>query len=124
MHLLLRTGFVVSAMAIASPLNAFAQAVTIFDGTYAGVSLTTNGTTGMCTVKSPVPGMLTISGGNAKTQQGDEVYQGAVNAQGALQLHSARGTLMYGKVDATGAATAGINIGMHGCTYNFAWKKK
>jgi hypothetical protein len=55
MRTVFRTGFMVSAMALAAPLAAWAQAVTTFDGTYGGVSLTTNGAGETCTVKSPVP---------------------------------------------------------------------
>jgi hypothetical protein len=71
-----------------------------------------------------VPGPLMISGGNATTKQGDAAYQGSVTAQGALSLHTPSGTLMYGKIDASGSATAGVTVGTRGCTYNFAWKKK
>jgi hypothetical protein len=119
----LRGGFVVSAMALAMPISAQAQAVTSFDGTYAGVSLTTNGGNVACAAKAPVPAPMTISGGNATTKQGDITYQGAVNAQGTLQLHTPAGTLMYGKVEASGAASAGVTVG-HNCTFSFAWKKR
>jgi hypothetical protein len=61
------TALAVSAMALAAPINALAQAVTSFDGTYAGVSLTTSGNGHSCAAASPVPGPLTISDGNAHT---------------------------------------------------------
>jgi hypothetical protein len=124
MRILVCSGFVVSVMALVAPAGALAQAVTSFDGTYAGASLSASGATAACSVKSPVPAPLIISGGNARTQQGEAAYQGSVNAQGVLQLHTPAGTLMYGKIDASGAATAGVTVGGHNCTYSFAWKKK
>jgi hypothetical protein len=124
MRILVHSGFMVSLMALAAPVSAVAQTVTSFDGTYGGVSLSTNNTGVGCTVRSPVPAPLIISGGSAKTQQGEAVYQGTVNAQGKLSLHTPSGTLMSGKIDASGAATAGVTIGGHACTYYFAWKKK
>jgi hypothetical protein len=123
MRILIRGVFMVSTMALAAPVSAIAQAVTSFDGTYGGVSLTTNGANVACAAKSPVPAPLSISSGNATTKQGDVTYQGTVNAQGTLQLHTPAGTLMYGKVEASGAATAGVTVG-HNCTFSFAWKKK
>jgi hypothetical protein len=124
MCMLFRTALVASAMALAGPIGAQAQAVTTFDGTYVGVSMSANGAITSCTVKSPVPAPLTIAGGNATTKQGETNFQGTVNAQGTLQLHAPSGTLMFGKVDASGAATAGVTVGGHSCTYSFAWKKR
>jgi hypothetical protein len=121
--MLFRISLAASAMAIAAPIGAEAQGVASFDGTYAGVSLTASGSGHSCAPRSPVPGPLTISGGNAKTAQGEATFQGSVSAQGGLSLHSALGTLMTGKVDASGAATAGLTTG-HDCTYSFTWKKR
>jgi hypothetical protein len=123
MRTLFRIGLAVSAMALAAPVTARAQAVTNFDGNYGGVSLTASGGSHACTVASPVPGPLTISGGNAKTAQGQAVFQGTVTAQGGLTLHSPLGTLMTGRIDPSGAVTAGMTVGQ-GCTYSFAWKKR
>jgi hypothetical protein len=96
--------------------------VTGFDGHYGGVSLTASGNR-TCVAASPVPGPLTISGGNANTTQGPSAFQGTVNAQGVLSLHSAMGTPMSGKIDGSGTATAGLTLGS-GCTYSFTWKKR
>jgi hypothetical protein len=123
MRTLFRIGLAVSAMTLATPVAAQAQAVTNFDGSYGGVSLTASGSGHSCAAASPVPGPLTISGGTAKTAQGQVVFQGTVNAQGGLTLHSTLGTLMIGRVDPSGNATAGLTIGQ-GCTYSFAWKKR
>jgi hypothetical protein len=123
MQLLFRTALAVSAMAITAPVGAWAQAAAGFDGTYGGVSLTASGSGHSCAASSPVPGPLTISGGSAKTAQGQAVFQGTVNAQGALNLHSALGTVMTGKIDQSGNATAGLTTG-HDCTYSFAWRKR
>jgi hypothetical protein len=123
MRALFRIGWAVSAMALAPPVGALAQAVTSYDGNYGGVSLTASGSGHACAAASPVPGPLAISGGNAKTAQGQAVFQGPVNAQGGMSLHSAMGTLMTGKIDASGIATAGLTIGQ-GCVYSFTWKKR
>jgi hypothetical protein len=123
MRMLSSVALVAAVMAIAAPISARAQAVARFDGTYAGVSLTTSGSGHSCEASSPVPAPLTISGGNAKTQQGQAVFQGTVSAQGALSLRSALGTVMTGKIDAGGTASAGLNTG-HDCTYSFTWKKR
>ena len=123
MRTLFRIGLAVSAMALAAPVAARAQAVTNFDGSYGGVSLTASGSGHSCAAASPVPGPLTISAGNARTAQGQAVFQGTVTAQGGLSLHSPMGTLMTGRIDPSGTATAGLTIGQ-GCTYSFAWKKR
>ena len=123
MRVLFRIRLAASAMAIAAPIGAQAQGVANFDGNYAGVSLTASGSGHSCAPRSPVPGPLTISASNAKTAQGEATFQGTVSAQGGLSLHSALGTLMTGKVDASGSATAGVTLGQ-GCTYSFTWKKR
>jgi hypothetical protein len=123
MGMLLRMALPVAVVVIVAPVCAQAQAVASFDGTYAGVSLTASGSGHSCAAASPVPAPLTITGGNARTQQGQALFQGAVSAQGGLTLHSALGTVMTGKVDAGGAASAGLTTG-HDCTYSFTWKKK
>jgi len=124
MRLFFCTSLAIWAMALAAPVGAQAQAVTSFDGTYVGVLLTTSNSVASCSVKSPVPAALMISGGTATTKQGEASFQGIVNAPGTLQLHRPGGTLMSGKVDTGGTATAGVTVGARGCTYSFAWKKR
>jgi hypothetical protein len=119
--MLFRIAVTIWAIAIAVP--ALAQAVTGFDGQYGGVSLTTNGGSRACVAASPIPGPLTISGGNANTTQGQSVFQGTVSVQGVLSLHTAVGTLMTGKIDGGGTATAGVTVGQS-CVYSFTWKKR
>jgi hypothetical protein len=123
MHRLFRIGLVVSAMALAAPLGAFAQAVTSFDGTYGGVSLTASGSGHACAAASPVPAPLVISGGNVTTTQGQASFSGTVTPDGHMTLHTPLNSMMSGKVDSSGAASAAVTTS-HDCTYSFVWKKR
>ena len=110
-------------MAIALP--ALAQAVNGFDGTYAGTSLQASGTAKGCTVSSPIPRPLTISGGVARLAmgaQGDMVFQGTVNAQGMLSMKGNVGGLLTGTVSSTGMANGQVSGGL--CSYTMAWRKQ
>ena len=123
MQMLCRISLAASAMAIAAPIGAQAQAVTSFDGSYAGVSLTASGSGHSCAAASPVPAPLTISGGNATTVQGQASFQGTVTAQGVLSMKTGMGSIMTGKVDAGGGASAAVTTS-HDCTYSFTWRKR
>jgi hypothetical protein len=102
--------------------TALAQSVASFDGTYVGVSATA---TYGCTPPTPVPRPLTIKNGAAQFPgglNGDLIFQGIVTTQGALLLRSTTGTMLSGKVDASGKITGRYGIG--DCLIALIWQKQ
>ena len=122
MRPLFRIWPMLSAMMIALPMVAAAQ-TTAFDGTYIGVSI--QGTGGRsCTPSAPAPRPLTIAGGNARLVIGisSSVFQGPIDPQGGLRLHSGHGALLTGQVDASGNASGQILL--EHCAYQMTWRKR
>jgi hypothetical protein len=120
---LMRQLILVTAVAIALPVGAArAQAVTTYDGTYKGVSLTTSGGNRECVAPTPVPGTLTIANGVVQwAGAGGAAYQGTVTAQGIVSARSGKGGVFTGKVEG-GKVSGGTNYGAN-CTGNFVWQK-
>jgi hypothetical protein len=106
--------------------TALAQSVTLFDGTYVGVSATaTYGCTPPPPTPPPVPGPLTIKNGAAQFTgglNGDLFFQGIVTTQGALLLRSTTGTILSAKVDASGKITGRFGVG--DCLIALIWQKQ
>jgi hypothetical protein len=120
---LMRLVILATAMAIALPVGAaLAQAVTTYDGTYKGVSLTMTGGNRECVAPGPVPGMLRITNGAVEFPgAGGVTYQGTVTAQGTVSARSPKGGIFTGKVEG-GKVSGGTNYGAN-CTGNFVWQK-
>jgi hypothetical protein len=123
----------IAACMLATPVAAQAPAptTTAFDGTYVGVSRTFEGNiygdvriqTRGCTPGGQ-PGPLTIAGGVAR-YNGSTVnritYEGSVNAQGVLVMHSPRSARIDAQIDAHGTVT-GRATG--DCNYQLVWQKE
>jgi hypothetical protein len=121
MNISLRALMVILTVAFAFPQIASAQAVTSFDGTYKGVSNTTNG--GHCVAAGAVPPPMTISNGEAQFVgglSGNITWRGTVTAQGYLTMRSNTGALESGKI-AGGKVTIGSSNGP--CTITSVWQK-
>ena len=124
MRTLLQIGLTVSAIAITAP--AWAQSVTMFDGTYNGVSSVAAGGGSRCFPSTPIPRPLTIKNGAVSWGAGltgDTIFQGSVTAQGALTAKADNGIHVYGKIDPTGKITAG-STGSGSCTITSIWQKQ
>jgi hypothetical protein len=109
------------AAALAMPISAHAQAVTTYDGTYNGVSITGTG----CTPPVLIPRPLTINNGTAQFAgglTGTLVFQGSVTPQGSLTMRSSTASVVTGRIDPAGKVTAGT--GGVGCTMMYVWQKK
>jgi hypothetical protein len=111
-------------IAITIPLTVYAQGVTTYDGTYAGVSLTASGGNRSCSAPAPVPSTLTIRNGAVQfaSINPSNPYQGTVTAQGALTARTGLGGVFTGKVEA-GKITGGTTYG-GSCALNFVWQKR
>ena len=119
MPALFRIGLAVSAMVLAAPLHARAQAA--FDGTYIGVSGATGqgGTVNCPPVPTPAP--LTISAGTVRSAVADS-FEGTIGPDGRVVLHG-KGSIRYdGQIDSTGTLKVGGSTPR--CTFTFIWKKR
>jgi hypothetical protein len=118
-----RSWLLLGATIIASasvPLTVYAQSVATYDGTYRGVSMQASGGDNACVAPGPVPPTLTIRNGAVQWGSGN-VYQGTVNAQGAVTARGSQKGVFTGKVEA-GRVTGGSNYGAR-CTMTFVWQK-
>jgi hypothetical protein len=102
MSAVFRTALLLSAMALAVP--AWAQAPTKYDGTYAGVSLTSqNLTSGShCTTTATAPAPLTIVNGHASLKWAGGVMESDIAANGKLVMRSATGGHFEAQINANG----------------------
>jgi hypothetical protein len=119
MPALFRIGLAVSAMALAAPIHARAQAA--FDGTYIGVSGTTGqgGTVNCPPVPTPAP--LTVSAGTVRSAVAGS-FDVTVGADGRVVLHGKESIRYDGQIDPTG--TLKVGGGTPRCTFYFVWKKR
>jgi hypothetical protein len=105
-ELSLRMSLAAAAIMIATSGIAEAQAVTKYDGTYNGVSNTTNGGGRSCLPTIPVPRPLTIR--NGTVQWGVRTpFQGDVTADGWVHARGSNGVTYVGKIDGSGKITLG-----------------
>jgi hypothetical protein len=109
--------------------SAHAQAVTTFDGTYIGVSMTASpaGALGVsCHVPPNARGRpLTISGGVARHDggfTGDLHYQGTVTASGSLMLRDGMAHIIAAQIDPSGKITG--SGGGSSCVITNVWQKR
>jgi hypothetical protein len=120
------------AFAWATPVAAQAPAptTTAFDGTYAGVSRTLQGTMLNQTTRCPPlaqPGPLTIVGGVARTALGNTSYvgggtaEGSVTPQGVLVLRTPYGERIDAQIDGRGTVTGRYTSA---CNYQMVWQKE
>jgi hypothetical protein len=114
-----------SATAVAA--QAPAPTTTAFDGTYAGVSRTVEGSmedfryTRSCQPEVTQPGPLTIAGGAARHIGTAGTYEGSVNAQGVLVLHGPYGNRIDAQIDGRGTVTGRLTS--H-CSFKMVWQKE
>ena len=117
----------VAAIAMTVSGAALAQAITAFDGTYAGVSRNVTGGGPNCGAFAPELRPLTISNGVAHFEaglKGATVFQGNVSAQGDLSMKDKLTNTILGKIDQTGKATGSIHLGGENCVISAVWQKK
>ena len=117
----------VAAVAMTVSTVAAAQAVTAFDGTYAGVSRDVGSSGPNCGTFAPELRPLTISNGVARFEAGltgSTVFQGNVSAQGELSMKDNLTNTILGKIDQTGKATGSIHLGGENCVISALWQKK
>ena len=117
--------------ALALPIPTVAQVTTTaFDGTYASVSRTLEGsaygpgaTTRLCwdsgVVAAP-PGPLTIVNGFARWQGLVATFEGSVSPQGVVVMRNPRGIRFDGGIDSKGTVTGRIT---GNCSYWMVWRK-
>jgi hypothetical protein len=115
----------IAACAVAMPAAAQAPApTTAFDGTYAGVSRTLEGTMGFPMSKCPQGGAgaprLTISNGIARSAWAGTA-EGSVSLQGVLVMRAPAGARFDGQIDGKGTVTGRWNTT---CSYQLVWQKK
>jgi hypothetical protein len=122
-----RTLVAIAACALATSAAAQAPAptTTAFDGTYAGVSRTLEGTMGFPTSKCSSQGgagapLLTIANGIARSSWGAPA-EGSVTPQGALVMKTTMGVRFDGQIDGKGTVTGRWN---GSCSYQVVWQKK
>ena len=125
----------IAAFAWMTPVAAQAPAptTTAFDGTYAGVSRTFEGTmlnqhqSTRCGSPPALPGPLTIVSGVARTALGNTSYsgggtaEGSVTPQGALVLRTPFGERIDAQIDGRGTVTARYTSF---CSYQMVWQKE
>jgi hypothetical protein len=121
------TLLMISACALALPVAAQAPAptTTAFDGTYAGVSRTLEGTMGFSNGKCSSQGgagapSLTIANGIAQSRWGAPA-EGSVTPQGVLVMKTTMGVRFDGQIDGKGTVTGRWN---GNCSYQVVWQKK
>ena len=119
----------VMSLTMAVPSIAVAQSNTAFDGTYAGVSNSANGTDSSCHPFAPTPRPLTIRNGIAQFTggsfaSGDVVFDGRVSPEGNLRMWDMFAHNIIGKIDASGKATGSVNIGDTGCVLTAIWQRQ
>jgi hypothetical protein len=119
---------------LATPVTAQAPApastTTAFDGTYVGVSRTLEGSMSATSstprgcVPNGQPGPLTIAGGvvryNGSTLN-RITFEGSVNAQGVLVMHSPHSDRIDAQIDAHGTVTGRATSN---CSYQMVWQKE
>jgi hypothetical protein len=116
----------IAACMLATPVaaQAPAPATTAFDGTYAGVSRTLEGTMIAPSARSCPPngrpGPLTIAGGVARAPWGGTA-EGSVNAQGAVVMRAPNGARIDAQIDERGTVTGRLTSA---CSYQVVWQKK
>jgi hypothetical protein len=118
----------IAAFAWMTPVAAQAPAPppTAFDGTYAGVSRTSegaiNGSTNSyhCDRLNGQTGPLTIAGGVPRFN-GLTTFEGSVNAQGVLVMHNPDGERLDAQIDGRGTITGRIT---GSCSYRMVWQKE
>lgn len=97
-----------------------------FDGTYAGISRTseaTAGPSGGCVPDGPAP-PLTIVNGMARTLWGRPAEaEGSVGTQGLLVMHAPNGYRFDGQIDGQGTIT-GRFTRSGACSYQMVYQKK
>src|SRR5262249_44212513 len=111
---------------------AAAQNSAAFDGTYAGVSMSTTNMERYCpppTQAAPPP--LTIASGTARLPwgaNGSDPLVGTVGSNGNLALKSqVNQTRLDGQIDAQGGVKGGITFGGAArvpCVWNVVWQRK
>jgi len=124
----------IAAFAWATPVAAQGPApaptTTAFDGTYAGVSRTLEGTMLNQSTRCPPlaqAGPLTIVGGVARTALGNTSYvgggtaEGSVTLQGVLVLRTPFGERIDAQIDGRGTVTGRYNSA---CNYQMVWQKE
>jgi hypothetical protein len=123
--------WMIAACMLATPVAAQAPAptTTAFDGTYAGVSRTLEGNsygdtrTRGCVPNGP-PGPLTIAGGMPQYNGSalrQATFEGSVNAQGVLVMHTPTGERLDAQIDGRGTITGRFT---GGCSYRMVWQKE
>jgi hypothetical protein len=118
----------IAAFAWVTPVAAQAPAPTTmaFDGTYAGVSRTSegaiNGSTNSyhCERLNGQTGPLTIAGGVPRFN-GLTTFEGSVNAQGVLVMRNPDGERLDAQIDGRGTITGRIT---GSCSYRMVWQKE
>jgi hypothetical protein len=118
----------IAAFAWMTPVAAQAPAptTTAFDGTYAGVSRTSegaiNGSTNSyhCERLNGQTGPLTIAGGVPRFN-GLTTFEGSVNAQGVLVMRNPDGERLDAQIDGRGTITGRIT---GSCSYRMVWQKE
>ena len=125
-----------SATAVAA--QALAPTTTAFDGTYAGVSRTFQGTMGAEQAARPEsathsqrcvpngqPGPLTIASGVARYPTFRAgTWEGSVNAQGVLVIHGPYGNRIDAQIDGRGTVTGRFTGFRPDCSYQMVWQKE
>jgi hypothetical protein len=117
----------VVAVAVTIPSIAGAQSTTAFDGTYQGVSTTAASGGSACVPSTPVPRPLTIRNGAVQFDagmSGTTVFEGTVSPQGELTMRDTLADKAIGNIDASGKATASVNIGDKNCVITAVWQKQ
>lgn len=97
-----------------------------YDGTYAGVALTSTGTAGNsdgigCVATAAAPAPLTIAKGHAQTKWGTGTLQGDVGSGGRLVMHSEAPGRFEGQIDASGTL---VGYYQSACAFDLAWQRQ
>jgi len=99
---------------------------TAFDGTYAGISRTSQpivGPTGGCVPDGPPPPLTTVNG-IARTLWGrPAVAEGSVGKQGVLVMQAPSGYRFDGQIDGKGTITGRFTLS-GACSYQMVYQKK
>jgi hypothetical protein len=117
------------AMANVLAAQAPASPVTAFDGTYVGVSRTSEGPMSASATRACAPngqpGPRTIAGGVVRwpgtVPAAGGTAEGSVNAQGVLVMHGPLGMRFDGQIDVRGTVTGRLTSF---CGYQLVWQKE